>query len=438
MKTKRTFALAAVALLAAVVFMSCSGGSSGTSGAASSGAASSNKLTVWTWDPNFNIYAMNKAAEIYAKDHPGFELEITEIADVDIETRITTMASSGDLAMLPDIFLMEDNSFRKYVTYYPEVFTDLTESGIDFSEFAPAKAAYSIVGGRHYGVPFDSGSVISCVRVDYLEQAGFSPDDFDGITWDEFIEKGKAVRAATGQPMLTATAGQCDLVNMMLCSAGRAFFREDGSVYIEDNELLRQCMELYIRMVREGVITEVVAGDQNQAALNNGNVAGALGGGYVISSLTAQPAQSGKWRAVKMPSLPGVEGATHYSSNGGSSWAISSSCKNPDLAVDFLKSTFAGSTELYDDLITKGALATWIPAAASPVYNQPVEFFGGQAVYAFIVETSEHVPTFATSPFYYDAREAVGVALSNILQRGADMDAELKAAQAVVEFNMGE
>ena len=28
-----------------------------------------NKLTVWTWDPNFNIYAINKSAEIYAKDH---------------------------------------------------------------------------------------------------------------------------------------------------------------------------------------------------------------------------------------------------------------------------------------------------------------------------------------------------------------------------------
>lgn len=30
-----------------------------------------NTLTVWTWDPNFNIYAIEKAAEIYAKDHPG-------------------------------------------------------------------------------------------------------------------------------------------------------------------------------------------------------------------------------------------------------------------------------------------------------------------------------------------------------------------------------
>ena len=120
-----------------------------------------------------------------------------------------------------------------------------------------------------------------------------------------------------------------------------------------------------------------------------------------------------------MPRLPNAASATRYSSNGGSSWAISSTCANPGLAVDFLNSIYAGSAEFYDDAISRGALAAWTPAADSPACNQPVEFFGGQAVYALIVETSKHVPTFATSPFFYDAREAIGVALSNIVQRGA-------------------
>ena len=35
-------------------------------------AAGDNTLTVWTWDPNFNVYAIQKAAEIYAEDHEGF------------------------------------------------------------------------------------------------------------------------------------------------------------------------------------------------------------------------------------------------------------------------------------------------------------------------------------------------------------------------------
>ena len=54
-----------------------------------------NTLTVWTWDPNFNIYAINKAAEIYAQDHPGFKVEVSEIQSDDIETRLTTAVSAG-------------------------------------------------------------------------------------------------------------------------------------------------------------------------------------------------------------------------------------------------------------------------------------------------------------------------------------------------------
>ena len=39
--------------------------------------------------------------------------------------------------------------------------------------------------------------------------------------------------------------------------------------------------------------------------------------------------------------------------------------------------------------------------------------------------------------FYYDARDAVGVALSNITQTGADVDSELQGAQETLDFNMG-
>ena len=98
----------------------------GDTGAADDGAAAvtegaaadDNTLTVWTWDPNFNVYAIEKAAEIYAKDHEGFKVQVSEVQSDDIETRITTAVTAGDLSTLPDIFLMQDNSFQKYTTYY--------------------------------------------------------------------------------------------------------------------------------------------------------------------------------------------------------------------------------------------------------------------------------------------------------------------------------
>lgn len=141
-------------------------------------------------------------------------------------------------------------------------------------------------------------------RTDLLAQAGFTADDFNDITWEEFIEKGKVVRQATGLPMLKFIAGGGDCPIIMLYSAGAALFHEDGSVFIEDNEILRQCMEIYATMVREGILEEVVDWNQYIGALNNGTVVSVM--------------------------------------NGGSSWVISSSCKNPELAIDFLKSASRG------------------------------------------------------------------------------------------------
>ena len=58
-------------------------------------------------------------------------------------------------------------------------------------------------------------------------------------------------------------------------------------------------------------------------------------------------------------------------------------------------------------------------------------------VYAKIVDFATKTPSNITGAFYYDARDAVGTALSNIIQTGADMDSELQTAQETVEFNMG-
>lgn len=401
------------------------------------GSADENTLTVWTWDPNFNIYAIQKAAEIYAQDHEGFKVEVSEVQSDDIETRITTAVAAGDLSTLPDIFLMQDNSFQKYATNYPDVFTDLTGVGIDFSQFSAAKVAYSTLDGKNYGIPFDNGAVINCMRTDYLEQAGYTIDDFTDITWSDYMEKAKVVLEKTGQPILTAQAGSPDQIMMMLQSCGSSLFNEDGSINIEGNAELKQIMEIYVQMVKDGTLVEVTDWDQYIASLNNGTAVSAMNGCWIMASVTVAEDQSGKWAITNMPKLDGVSNATNYSNNGGSSWAISSNCQQVDLAVDFMNSTFAGSNALYDDVISKGALATWAPAGESEAYNQPVEFFGNDAIYAKIVEFATHTPSNITGAFYYDARDAVGVAVSNICQQGADIDSEIKTAQETVEFNMG-
>ena len=132
-------------------------------------------------------------------------------------------------------------------------------------------------------------------------------------------------------------------------------------------------MTQYKAMVDAGIIAEYTDWDQYIASMNDGKTAGVVNGCWIMSSIQAAADQSGKWAIVNMPKLDGIDGATNYANCGGASWAVSSNCKNTELAYDFLKTTFGGSVELYDDLLPNaGAIASYLPAAKSDVYIRPL------------------------------------------------------------------
>lgn len=415
-------------------------GNDTSAAAESDGGASEggNTLTVWTWDPAFNIPAIKEAGNIYKADHPDFELKVVETLSNDCETKLITAAESGDLSTLPDIVLMQDNSYQKFVSIYPEAFTDLTDSGIDFSQFAAGKLSYSTVDGKNYGVPFDNGAVIGAYRTDYLEQAGYTIDDLTDIDWNRFIEIAKDVKEKTGKYMLSGQADSPDMVMEMLQSAGASLFDKDGKPAMTDNAALKECISIYQKMVEEGVYYEVNNWDDYVSSITTGQVAGVINGNWISATIMGMKDTSGKWAITNMPKLIETPNATNYSNNGGSSWYITSNCKNKDLAIDFLKSTFAGSVKLYENILpTTGAIGTYAPVADSTAYQEPQEFWNNQPIFAKIVDFSLKTPTNNTSPYYYDGRNAIGTQIQNIMN-GADVDQAIADAQAEVEFTMGE
>lgn len=392
-----------------------------------------NTLTVWCWDPKFNIYAMEEAGKVYQADHPEFNVNVVETPWDDIQKKLTTAATGGALDTLPDIMLVQDNAFQKNVISFPEAFTDLTDSGIDFSQFGEAKTAYSVIDGKNYGVPFDNGAVVACYRTDILEEAGFTLDDFTDITWDEYLEKGKVVLEKTGKPLLSCQSTESDVIMMMLQSCGASLFDDEGKPAMVGNESLKKVMETYQQLVETGVCKLVNSWDEYVQTLTTETVAGTINGCWIMASIQSAEDQSGKWGLTNMPSLVGVEGATNYSNNGGSSWAITSNCKNVELAEDFLKSTFAGSVELYEAILpSSGALATYLPAGDSEVYAEPSEFYGGDAVFKKITEYASKCPSNNTGVYYYEGRDAIATAIQNVVG-GSDIDAELEIAQSTVE-----
>ncbi|MCI6676968.1 MAG: extracellular solute-binding protein [Clostridiales bacterium] len=395
-----------------------------------------NTLTVWAWDSQFNLYAMKEAEKIYQKDHPDFKLKTVEITWDDLQTKLGTIVGSGNYSQLPDICLMQDYAYQKYVTTYDNLYQDITDSGIDFSKFAKGKLAASVVDDRNYGVPFDNGTDVAIYRTDILDQAGYSVEDLTDIDWNRFIEIGEDVYAKTGYSLLSVQTGGSDMIYQMLQSAGKGTWNEDGTPNIEGNKYLKQCIEIYKEMADKHVMDVVNSWDEYVATFTSGKTAGVINGCWIMAQLQSAENLSGLWTITNIPSLPGVEGATNYTNQGGSTWAITTNCSNTELAADFLGSTFAGSTELYDIILPgAGAIATWLPASQSNVYSEPQEYYGGQAVFKLIAEFASKVPTVDLGVYYTEANTALSTVIGNVLG-GADIDTELKTAQKTVEFNM--
>lgn len=395
-----------------------------------------NTLTVAAWDPAFNIPALEAAAADYKENvNPDFELVINEQSgSTDVETAITTAASSGDYSNLPDIVLFQDHWFKNYQTNYPDAWNNVDDADIKWEDFSSEKLDYSTVDGVHYGVPVDNGAVVTAYRVDLLEECGYTVDDLTGITWDEFIEIGKVVKEKTGKYLMCMDGDGNDLVYMMLQAEGVSQFK-DGEPYITENETLVDVVEVIVKMAKEEVLYLGNSwSDYTDQAIQGDMVAGVMNGNWIIPTIQLVEANAGKWELTTMPTLTGEEG---YASNGGSSLYITSNCGNVELAKDFLAYTFGGSTVTYDNaLLNGGVISTYAPAGESEVYNEPNAYWNDTPIYSTIVEMGTHVPTIEQSDYHYTARTHMAGAIINAIN-GADLASELEAAESNLRFDMG-
>jgi lactose/L-arabinose transport system substrate-binding protein len=426
--------LLTVLILGMIVFSSCQKKDAASQAPAERVADAPVTITVWCWDPTFNVYAMNEAAKIYKQDHSNVTVNVVETAWDDIQQKLTTSLSANQTSNLPDILLMQDNAIQKNVTTFPKGFLPLNGK-VDVSQFAQYKVDVATINGQNYGVPFDNGASATFLRRDIVEAAGLQVSDFNDITWDRFIELGKIVKDKTSASLISAVGNENDLVPAMMQSAGTWFFDDAGKVNIANNAVLKEAARVYKSLVDSGVI--MLVADWNAYIASLSSVASTVNGCWIAGSITANTELSGKWAVVSTPRL-NIAGGTNYSSVGGSSWVIMANSKNPDVAADFLSKTFAGSTALYETILpSSGAIATWLPASNSSVYGQPNAFFGGQKIYQEIVGYAGKVPKIKYGLFNYEARNNVALALADVV-KGTAIDAALAKAQQDTEFLIGQ
>ncbi|MBB1249426.1 extracellular solute-binding protein [Rhizobium sp. G21] len=394
-------------------------------------AAFAGEITVWCWDPNFNVAIMKEAGARYTAKHPETTFNIVDFAKADVEQKLQTSLSSGATDTLPDIVLIEDYGAQKYLQSFPGSFAALSDK-IDYSGFAPYKVQLMTVDDKVYGMPFDSGVTGMYYRKDYLEQAGFKPEDMQNITWDRFIEIGKEVEAKTGHKMMGFDPNDAGLTRIMMQSAGEWYFDNDGNLNIENNAALKAALETQGKIMQAGIFKPTAGWNEWLASFTSGDVAAVVTGVWITGTVKAQADQSGKWGVAATPKLS-VEGATSASNLGGSSWYVLEASKEKDEAIDFLNEVYAKDTEFYQKILTeRGAVGSLMAAREGAAYGAEDPFFGGEKVWQKFSDWLAQIPAVNYGIFTNEVDTAVTANLGS-MGKGAKVEDVLKAIQSQAE-----
>ena len=393
-------------------------------------------ITVWAWDPNFNIAIMNEAASRYQATHPNVTVQVVEMAKADVEQKLHTVLAAQTGEGLPDIVLIEDYNAQKYLSSYPGQFADLTDE-IDYTNFVPYKTQIMTLDGRVYGIPFDSGVAGMFYRTDILEAAGYTADDLNNITWDQFLDIAKVVKDTTGKTLFAADPADGGLMRIMLQSAGSWYFDKDGKPALTTNDALKEAMAIYKRAKDEQLFKPTSGWNEWVGAINSGDSASITTGVWIVGSVKAAADQSGKWAVATTPRLSTVD-SVNASNLGGSSWYILENAPAKAAAIDFMKTIYCADVDFYQTiLMNNGAVGSFIPAFEGEAFSTPDAFFNGAAIYADLSKWAAQIPAVDYGLYTYEADAAIMANMEGYYNGTMTVDEALEAAQAQLINSIG-
>lgn len=389
------------------------------------------EVTVWAWDPAFNIRALEVARDIYLEENPDFNLNIVESAQDDIVSKLNTSLSSGVTVGLPNIVLIEDYRAQSFLQSYPDAFFPLTDF-FNVEDFAEYKVTATSLDGVSYGVPFDTGVTGLYVRVDLLEEAGLTLEDVTNISWNELQEVGQAIYDATGVKLLSMDLNDLGLLRAMINASGSWYTEDDGvTPNITNNDALKEAFATFKSMYEADLVNVHNDWAQMLQAFNTGVVATVPQGNWITPSITAAEEQSGKWAVVPWPRQD-IEGSVNASNLGGSSFYVLN-VDGKEAAAEFIGATVGGNEEFYRTIMTEiGALGTYLPLLETDAYEIESEFFGGQTIYADFAEWAGQIPSTNYGSHTYAIEDVMKNALQQYLS-GGDIDQIFEQAQQQAE-----
>lgn len=386
MRYKRLGATAMVALFASSI---------------STGFAQSADITIWSW--NTAAAGLKSTVEGFNKQFPDIKVTVEDLGNQQVFDKTLAACAAGDDGM-PDVVSIENFEAEIFWSRFPDCFANLKELGYTpelQAKFPDFKRTELEVGDAAYAMPWDSGPVAVFFRRDLYEKAGVDPAKI--VNWDDFIAAGKKISDANpGVVMAQADFnGDSEWFRMISNEQGCGYFATDGQTITINQQACVATLEKVKAMKDAGTLT---AANWEEKIQSNtaGKVASQMYGGWYEGSVRSNsPDLSGKWGVYKMPSL--TADGPHAANLGGSSLAIAANSESKEAAWSFVNYALGTNEGQVTMLKSMGLVPSLLSAVEDPFVKEDQPYWGGQKVWADMLETLPKIIPSRGTAFQSDA-----------------------------------
>ncbi|HEU5088711.1 MAG TPA: extracellular solute-binding protein [Roseiflexaceae bacterium] len=390
------------------------------------GDTATTEITFWWWDDAGKIWA-----DEYSKVNPKIKVNFVNTPFADAHDKLLTSFAAGSGA--PDVASIEIGRVGAFTA--KGGLSDLKAAPFDGGKYEKDMVAYkwtqgSTPDGRLVAMPWDIGPAGVWYRTDLFEAAGLpvEPEKVEelishtnGKTWDDFFTLAKQLSEKTsGKTKLVAQAG-VDIYGAVYRQQGEGY--ADGTKILIEEKALRP-FQLASDFRKQKLDADIDWwGPEWQTGLKDNAFAGMVIAAWMQGGLTRdQPDLVGKWRVVHAPE-------SNYNW-GGSFVAIPEQSKNKEAAWEFVQwacCTAEGQNVLFKQ---SGVFPAYKPAWQDPLYDAPVDFFGGQKVFRIWADIGDNIKAIFRTPNDVQLDDIVGAELTKVLDEGKDPAQAVKDAEA--------
>ena len=375
------------------------------------------KLTWWTW-----VGWSETQAKAFTAKYPNVKIDVVNAGTGGEEyTQIENALQAGSGA--PDIAQIEYYAIPQFAL--SNGLLDLNKYGFGElkSKFTDSTWAQVALNDGVYGLPQDSGPIIMMYNEELFKEHSVDVP----TTWDEYVAAATKFKQDDPKIYMTNEVGGPVSLPLVWAFGGNPFQINgtDITVNTQDKGSV-DWANTWNKLIQADSVSDIATWSPDYwTALGNGNIATVLSGAWMPGIFeNSLPDAAGKWRVAPLPTM---DGTPITGENGGSSMAITSQTKNPELSAAFLKwlTTDQESVDLF--LESGGFPATTADLGNAEFADKVWDYYGGQKVNQVSIEASKAVsPNWAFLPFQIYAYTVFGDTVGQSFVNKTDLNAGLK------------